>query len=226
MPTGGNWKQLFKGAENGDVELVNFYLKMDMDPNYQHPEVLTTPLIESAHRGHLEIVKLLLENGADPHIKASLEGWTALEAAQQAEKEDVVAFLSQHLGLKYLPPPLNKKDLQARKRKAVIISSFLNAGIFLMGALSFIGAGKWIFGSIQLMTALLNGYVGFQTKQEKEHVPLLFFILAFFNVLTALVIAFDYYREGSDYIHFVWIFVAIASTIAFFIQEQKHRNKN
>ena len=226
MPTGGNWKQLFKGAENGDFELVNFYLKMDMDPNYQHPEVLTTPLIESAHRGHLNIVKLLLENGADPHLKASLEGWTALEAAQQAEREEVIAFLSQHLGLKYLPPTPGKNKLQARKRKAVIISSFLNSLTFLMGALTFMGAGKWIFGSIQLITAILNGYVGFQTKQEKEHVPLVFFILAFFNVLTALLIALDYYRAGSDYIHFVWIFVAIVSTIAFLIQEQKHRNKN
>ncbi len=221
MPTGGNWKQLFKGAETGDFELVNFYLKMDMDPNYQHPEVLTTPLIESAHKGHVEIVKLLIENGADPHIKASLEGWTALEAAQHAEQEKVVAFLSQHLGLEYQAStsPLGSK--QARKRRAVILSSFLNFGIFLTGAFSFITAGKWIFGGIQLITALLNGYVGLRVKQEKERIPLLFFGLCFFNVLTALVIALDYYQEGSDYLHFAWIFVAMVSVISFIIQQKK-----
>jgi len=35
-------------AQNGDLPLVRCHIRMWEDPNYQHPEFLTTPLIEAA----------------------------------------------------------------------------------------------------------------------------------------------------------------------------------
>lgn len=90
---GGDWKEMFTAAQKGDLELVRYHIRMGIDPNYQHPEVLTTPLIESARLGHLEIVSFLLENGADPHAKALFGGETALLAARIYKHKAVVRLL-------------------------------------------------------------------------------------------------------------------------------------
>jgi hypothetical protein len=91
--SGGDWKQMFIAAGNGDVELVAFYLRSGIDPNYQHPEFLSTALIESAQNGHIEVVELLLQNGADPSIKSVYDGLTALETARQFKHSKVVEIL-------------------------------------------------------------------------------------------------------------------------------------
>lgn len=44
MPDGGNWKELLYASERGDLDLMRYHLRMGIDPNYQHPEFLTTPL--------------------------------------------------------------------------------------------------------------------------------------------------------------------------------------
>jgi len=72
--SGGNWKQLFKATTEGDIELVRIYLRMGIDPNYQHPEFMEAPLVESIRCNHLDITELLLKNGADPNIKEVMGG--------------------------------------------------------------------------------------------------------------------------------------------------------
>ena len=67
--SGGNWKEMLYACESGDLELVKYHIRMGIDPNYQHPEFLTAPLLESIRFGHLSVAKYLLENGADPNIK-------------------------------------------------------------------------------------------------------------------------------------------------------------
>ncbi|HEY9843696.1 MAG TPA: ankyrin repeat domain-containing protein [Candidatus Obscuribacterales bacterium] len=47
-----------------------------------------------ASGGNLEVVKFLLEKGADPKAK-SKEGKTALDAAREANSAEVVKFLAQ-----------------------------------------------------------------------------------------------------------------------------------
>lgn len=91
--SGGDWKQMFHAASIGDLEMVAFYIKMGIDPNYQHPEILSTPLIESAQNGHAAIVNFLLENGADPSIKSNFDGLNALETAKANNQKAIVAIL-------------------------------------------------------------------------------------------------------------------------------------
>ena len=65
-----------------------------MDLNFQHPEFMTTPLIEASRFGHVEIVRMLLRHGADPTITADFEGCTALqEALREGHHHDVVDAL-------------------------------------------------------------------------------------------------------------------------------------
>lgn len=89
----GDWKQLFQAAGSGDLGMVEYYIHAGIDPNYQHPEFLSTPLIESAQNGHAEIVEFLIKNGADPLIKSDLDGLTALETAQLYKQQRVVEIL-------------------------------------------------------------------------------------------------------------------------------------
>lgn len=63
--------------ENGGGVLNNYTLK--------------TPLMYAAHYGHLEIVKLLLKNGADSRIKDRKFGFTALDYANGVEVEKAIA---------------------------------------------------------------------------------------------------------------------------------------
>jgi len=93
----GDWKEMLIAAENGDLELVRYHIKHGEDPNYQHPEFLTTPLIESAQRGHVEVVKFLLEHGANPQIKSEFGGETPLDVAKAYKRPKVVSLLKKYL---------------------------------------------------------------------------------------------------------------------------------
>jgi len=73
---------MFKGVQDGDYTLVEYYLKMGVDPNYQHPEFLAAALVESVRFNQLEIAQLLLNYGANPNIKEVWWGETPLSVAK------------------------------------------------------------------------------------------------------------------------------------------------
>lgn len=97
MPSGGDWKDMFLGIQTGDINLVKYYLATGIDPNYQHPEFLALPLVESIRFNHLEITKLLLEKGANPHLKEFWGGETALSMAQAAKNKEAIELLEGYL---------------------------------------------------------------------------------------------------------------------------------
>lgn len=93
---GGDWKEMFEAAFKGDLELVKYHVKMGVDVNYQHPEFLTTALIEASQYGQAEVVAYLLENGADPDIKSVFGGDTAISVAKAFKKKNVIKVLENH----------------------------------------------------------------------------------------------------------------------------------
>jgi uncharacterized protein len=42
---GGNWKEMFAAACEGDLELLAYHVKNGVDINYAHPEFLSPPLV-------------------------------------------------------------------------------------------------------------------------------------------------------------------------------------
>ena len=95
--SGGNWKEMFKAIQEGDLELVRYHLNSGVDPNYQHPEFMASPLVESIRFNHLEITKLLLDNNCNPDVKEDLGGDTPLSVAQKKNNVEAVNLIKKYL---------------------------------------------------------------------------------------------------------------------------------
>ena len=96
--SGGDWKQLFKGVQENDYELVSYYLRCGIDPNYQHPEYMALPLAESIRYAHYEIAELLLQNGADASIVEAESRATPMQTAVKRKQSRFVALLDKYAG--------------------------------------------------------------------------------------------------------------------------------
>lgn len=91
--SGGDWKDLYRAAVEGDLGLVKHHIKEGIDPNFQHAEVLRTPLVASLVEGHVEVARYLLGHGADPSLVSELDDMAPLQAARQYGHHDVAALL-------------------------------------------------------------------------------------------------------------------------------------
>ena len=92
---GGNWKEMYMAACEGDLELVKYHVKNGVDINYAHPEFLSTPLVACSMAGQEEVALYLLASGASPHLHSEFDALTPIQAAQQAGLVTLVAQLVQ-----------------------------------------------------------------------------------------------------------------------------------
>ncbi|MEL7161887.1 MAG: ankyrin repeat domain-containing protein, partial [Bacteroidota bacterium] len=93
---GGDQKALLNAAERGDLPTVKYYLQQGIDPNHEHPEAMTTPLMESVRHGRLDVVACLLENGADLTIRSGFEMVTPLQLARLTRQPQMVELLRKY----------------------------------------------------------------------------------------------------------------------------------
>jgi hypothetical protein len=82
----GDWKDMYAAAVAGDLALVRHHISAGVNPNYQHPEILCTPLVASLIHGHGEIARYLLAHGADPQLRSDFDDMTPLQAARRHQK--------------------------------------------------------------------------------------------------------------------------------------------
>ena len=94
--SGGDWKDMFKGIQENDFELVKYYLQVGVDPNYQHPEFMALPLAESIRYNNIEIAELLLTKGANPSIIEMESGMTTLAIAKKSKNQRVIDLLNKY----------------------------------------------------------------------------------------------------------------------------------
>jgi ankyrin repeat protein len=106
----GDWKEMFDAAVEGNMAVLRYHLVAGVDANYQHPEYMCTPLVACILANQREAAKLLLEFGANPHLRAEIEAMTPLQAAYHVGNPDLIALIDPTQG--FAPPP----PLPARKR--------------------------------------------------------------------------------------------------------------
>lgn len=90
---GGNWKEMFNAACEGDIELVKHHVSRGVDVNYAHPEFLSTPLVACILAGQEDVALYLLTVGADPHLPSEFDAVNPVQAAQKAGLVKVKAKL-------------------------------------------------------------------------------------------------------------------------------------
>ena len=89
--------KLLRAAMNGNI--ASAYTALIDGANINATNHGRTPLIWASASGHLEIVKLLIEKGADVNAKStdgwanSTDGWTALYWASKHDHPDIVRLL-------------------------------------------------------------------------------------------------------------------------------------
>ena len=82
--SGGNWKEMFNAACDGDLELVSYHVGRGVDVNYAHPEFLATPLVACILAGREAVALFLLDSGANPHLRSEFDGLTPVQAARRS----------------------------------------------------------------------------------------------------------------------------------------------
>ena len=91
--SGGDWKDMYAAALAGDLALVRYHINAGVNPNYQHPEILCTPLVASLIHGHDDVARYLIANGADPQLRSDFDDLTPLQAARRYQRTELVALL-------------------------------------------------------------------------------------------------------------------------------------
>lgn len=86
----GNWKELYQAATDGDLPLVKYHIKEGADPNYQHPEIMATPLVAAITNEHTDVALFLLENGADHELESYFDRMTPLQAAKKMKNQTII----------------------------------------------------------------------------------------------------------------------------------------
>ncbi len=110
----------WKACRNGDVEAVRKFLDQGMSLNVRF-EGGTTPLVAAAMRGQVEVVKLLVERGADPNLRDDTFKITPLGMAVFFGQSGVAEVL--------LPRATADLDLVLRMGAGRGLVSFVEAGL-------------------------------------------------------------------------------------------------
>lgn len=124
-------KQLITAAETGDLTKVMQLIKEGYDPNSQDKNSGITPLTQAALFGHVDVLKYLLQHGANPNQKDEYNG-TALDAAIHNE------------------PTLQKKEKQISK----LVNVLIEAGADVNN----VSGGPEATSTTPLLDATINGY--------------------------------------------------------------------
>lgn len=83
---------LFHAVANGHNKIAEAILRISNQPNDIEPEKGFTPLLIAATNGHIALVRILLQSGADPNIQ-NIDGITPLHNAVFEEQVDIAKLL-------------------------------------------------------------------------------------------------------------------------------------
>ena len=89
------WSPLLSAASKGQLAVVKMLVEHGANLDYQHPVTKLTALAHAAYDGNEEMVKYLLEKGANPNIKMR-GGVSLVRAAGDEGHPEIVKILEAH----------------------------------------------------------------------------------------------------------------------------------
>ena len=98
----------------------------------------------------------------------------------------------------------------------------LNGFLFLMGSITLFDEGKFGFGIVQLIAALINISMILNVKNVKVESNLNYAIMAM-NVIVCISVGIDNILSGKTYLQYVWFIAAIMSSIALIVHIKKNK---
>jgi ankyrin repeat protein len=98
MPSGAAVGALHLMAKRSDVAAVEWLLAHGANPNarWAHWNSEVTPLHLAVLQGHVDVIRVLLRAGADPHIRDSFHDSSAIGWAEFFKRPDLVQLLQGH----------------------------------------------------------------------------------------------------------------------------------
>jgi ankyrin repeat protein len=90
----GDWKDLYQASVNGQLEIVKYHVKNGVDADYQHPEVMSTPLVGAIMNGHIDVALYLLGVGCNPRQLSILDDLTPRQAAKKHQVKELYDLLN------------------------------------------------------------------------------------------------------------------------------------
>lgn len=111
---------------------------------------------------------------------------------------------------------MDKKRKDKLSRFGFILGGFL---LLLNGVVS-IGQTKLIFGLVQIFGSILNfGMLSnFKSIRSKQILEAFIFVM---NSVISLLIAINYFKAGSTYIQYMWMFSSIMFLLALIYKKRK-----
>jgi ankyrin repeat protein len=106
----GDWKEMFNAAEAGDLGLLRYHLAAQVDPNYQHPEYMCTPLVACILAGQYDAAALLLQYGADPQLRSEGEAMTPLQAACHLRDPALIRLIDPSMDVGQYTPAFARRE--------------------------------------------------------------------------------------------------------------------
>ena len=85
-------KHILWAAENNEKEVVESLLRMDSQLVNSTDDDKYTPLHRASYNGHLEVIKLLVTNGADIHAR-TIDGWQPFHSACRWDNVEAAKLL-------------------------------------------------------------------------------------------------------------------------------------
>ncbi|CAL4089268.1 unnamed protein product, partial [Meganyctiphanes norvegica] len=86
--------ELYTSARNGDVAAVTKAIQGGGNINFQKRPDELSPLYWACSKGHINVVKLLIKEGANVNIKDK-EGWRPLRAARRNQHNGIAQVLEE-----------------------------------------------------------------------------------------------------------------------------------
>ena len=84
---------LVKIADRNYVKMINYLLDIGADPNERDININnSTPLMKACQAGNLNVVKILLERGADINLIDDFEN-SAIDKAYWSDHKELISFL-------------------------------------------------------------------------------------------------------------------------------------